>query len=256
MSIEQFARQEIELLARRRTAAAAIILAESAAGAALLDAQEGDTASASVDQIQRARAELAQIDAAIRVCHARRLGAIRSKRQGDAGALRRQAAELIDQAEKIEHKVSKALATVAEVQQTSFAAPMVALGGDVPLSLKLHAQAAGLESRAADLESELPRHGTLDVEGTGIDDLIEGMLRVEVECPDTQSLVDWAQDVERRSRREFGQQPRRYHVEWKDGVIDAAQSYIQVSALIKTTEGTLGGVVRELGTDQFRAAAA
>lgn len=190
MSIEEFAQKEIELLSRRRAAAAQIVMAESAAGAALLDAQEGDSASAPADQIQRARSELAQIDAAIRICHSRRLGTIRSKRQADAGALRRQAAELIDQAEKIESRVTKALVAVADAQQTTFAAPAVALGGGVPLSLKLRSEAAALESRAADLESELPRHGTLDVEGTGTADLLEGMLRVEVECPDTQSVID------------------------------------------------------------------
>jgi hypothetical protein len=90
MTIEQFAKQEIELLARRRAAATAITAAESAAGAALLDAVEGDTASLSVDQIERARAELAQLDAAIKICRTRRLGAVRTKRQGEAGALRRQ----------------------------------------------------------------------------------------------------------------------------------------------------------------------
>jgi len=137
MTIEQFAKQEIELLARRRAAAAAITAAESAAGAALLDAVEGDTASLSVDQIQRARAELSQLDAAIKICRTRRLGAVRTKRQGEAGALRRQAAELRHQAETIEARVTKALTAVADAQQTSFAAPVVALGGDVPLSLRL-----------------------------------------------------------------------------------------------------------------------
>jgi hypothetical protein len=33
--------------------------------------------------------------------------------------------------------VTKALTAVADAQQTSFAAPVVALGGDVPLSLRL-----------------------------------------------------------------------------------------------------------------------
>jgi hypothetical protein len=256
MTIEQFAKQEIELLARRRAAATAIVVAESAAGAALLDVVEGDTAASSVDQIQRARDELGQLDAAIKICHARRSAACRAKRQAEAGGLRRQAAELHDQAEKIEAKVARALALVADVQGTAFNPPTVALGGDLPLSLKLRSEAAALENRAADLESELPRSGVLDCDGTATNDLIEAMLLVERETPTTEAIVAWAAACEKRSGRDFGKHARRFHVQWHDGAIDLGQSYIQVSALIKTTEGSLGGVVRELGTDMFKSTAA
>ena len=70
MSIERHAQKEIELVARLRAANERIAQAEVDAGAAYVDAEDGQSTSASVDAVLHAKAEVALIDSAIRTVRA------------------------------------------------------------------------------------------------------------------------------------------------------------------------------------------
>ncbi len=256
--VEKWAVKELSLMRQQRDAAARIAALEVNAGDALLDAEgEGEPGTAPIDAVVRARAEAAAIAAAIGSCRLRRLQAIQAKRVGAAAEFRGQALALRRQLDVLEQKTAKLMQTLGELQGMPFSASPTPTAPGIPLSQLLLNKIQAAESQSSSLEGELPRAGTVDVEdATGVEALVAAALRVDAEAPTTASILEWAASVERQAKRDFGRQPRRYRLVWRDGMIDTAESYIQVSALIKTTEGTLGGAVRELGTDQFRAAVA
>lgn len=146
--------------------------------------------------------------------------------------------------------------TLGELQGMPFSASPTPTAPGIPLSQLLLNKIQAAESQSTALEGELPRAGTVDVEdATSVEALVAAVLRIDAEAPTTASIVEWAASVERQAKRDFGQQPRRYRLVWSNAEIDVDASYVQVPSLIRTTAGTLGGTVRELGTDQFRAAA-
>ena len=61
--IEKYAAKELKLVADHRDAVAGIAAAEMSAGDALLDAQDGEAATAAVEQIVRAKSGVALIEA-------------------------------------------------------------------------------------------------------------------------------------------------------------------------------------------------
>lgn len=252
-TVEELAAKETELLARRLTAVAAVTAASAAAGEALIDS-DGQGAPA-VDGITRARDAVTAIDAALVACRARRLEAIAAKRKTGAAALRKQASDLRGQLTRLEEKTAKALQALADLQGVPYSAqPAPALVGQIPKSAQLQSQISSADQQAADLERDVPTSGSVDVEdATDVEPLLKAMLRTEAAIPTVRAVIDWARAVEQHARRAFGENPRRFHLVWKDGQVDAAESYIQVGALAKVGLGSYGGTVFEAGSDIFRA---
>jgi hypothetical protein len=264
-SVEEFAVKEIELLGKRRAAVEAIETAEQAAGIAVLDAADGESTSGTVERIIRAKSEVSAIDAAIRACRARRLEAIRTKRQTEAVTAREEAAKLHKQIEGIIGKVREHLAAIDALQESHFAPPPLEPAADLPLSQKLQMQLDAVERRAASLETEIPRDGRVDVNDCrNVEPLIEAMLRHEGDVPSTQSVVDWAAACEKHGRAprldgatdhlEFGELSRNFHLIWRHNSIDYSQSYTQVPSLVRSWPGQLDPrvTVCESGSDLFR----
>jgi hypothetical protein len=254
--VERWAVKEESLMRQQRDAAAKIAALEVSAGDALLDSEgDGQPSTAPIDAVVRARSEAAAVTAAIASCRLRRIQAITAKRAALAAELRREVMALRRQLDVLDRKTSECMQTLGELQGVAFSAMPTPTEVGVPLSQLLANRIQAAESQAARLEGKLPSHGTIDIDGTDISGLLEAVLRVEAESPDTQSIIDWAVRCERASKRDFGALQRRFHLAWSNAEIDVRESYVQVSALVKTTEGSLGGVVRELGTDMFKSAA-
>jgi hypothetical protein len=265
--IEKWAVKELELGHKLREAAEGIPIAEAVAGAAILDGTAGD----SLAGLLRARAESAAIEAAVRACRGRRLEAVKAKRAADARIARKEAARLCGQIEGIAGKVAEHLRAVAEIERTQFGAPPLATGCDLPLTEQLRMQLDALERRIAGLEVEVPRDGTADIsDARGADALVEAVLRHESDGPSAQDVLAWAAACEKRGRAsrqepseplvlqplDFGERSRNFHLAWRNGEIDYAESYVQVPSLIRTQPARYSsGVTAELGSDLFRCSA-
>jgi hypothetical protein len=254
--IGKYAIREIELTHLKEEIASSIKAAEMAAGVALLDAAEGD-ADPGIDGVLRARAKSTALGGALIACRARRLDAVRAKRGVAAADFLKQAADLQAEAEKIEAKSLKLLASLSELQSIQYtpvllsrqpmaSVPSIRLADpscyQTPKSEKLRGNAGALETKAARLQEPLRRDGTVDLESiTSTDELALAVLRTEAEVPTAQAILDWAAACERSSRRGvFGDHPRRCRLVWKDGVIDAGESYIFVPALAPRQVGAGG----------------
>ncbi len=252
-SVEELAKKQIDLLGRRRAAVLAIGAAERQAGEALIDAEDGEDAAA-VASIVKARDVLAGIDAAITECRVRRLNAIRSKRQSEAVALRKRASELSRHRDELEAEGLMLMTRLSELQGVAFTATPT-YAGQPPRSQLLANEIQALESRAAGLEGELPRSGNVEVDepGSSTDALIQAVLMSESDSPTVEAVVDWVRAVQGRAN-DFGDYPRSFHVAWRAGVIDLAESFISVPALARRPPGPFTGAPGwELGSEQFRA---
>jgi hypothetical protein len=255
--VEKWAVKELSLMHQQRDAAAKVLALELNAGDALLDAEGDQPSTAPMDAVARARSEAAAVTAAIASCRLRRVQAITAKRAAAASELRREVMTLRRQRDALEKKTASLMDALGELQGMPYSASPTPTAPGIPLSQLLLNKIQAAESQASALECELPRSGEVSVEDvTGVEALVAAVLRVEVDVPNTPSILEWAASVELRSGRLFGDHPRRFHLVWNDGLIDPGESYIQIPGLVKATTGTLGGAVRELGTDQFRAAVA
>lgn len=276
-TIEQYARREIDLVGRLRAAKEKIGLAEAAAGAAILDS-ENETgapgcgvATEAVDALARAKAEVQALESAIKACRVRRLEAVKTKRAEAAAALRKQAAEMREQLEKLKAKTAKHLAEISELEGMPFAltpAPAPGMWGTVPLSQTLQNDALAADLKAASLEVEVPRNGSVTIDdATSVDPLILAVLQHPSDGPAAEDIAAWAAAVETRGvdtgastyaprqPRAFGSHHRRLHLEWKNGAIDTGESFIQVGALARRPPGPVTGAPGfELGSDIFKAA--
>ena len=256
MSIEKYAQKEIELIARLSAASQRIAQAETAAGTAYVDADEGQSTSVSVDEVLRVKAEVPLIESAIRTVRGRRLEAVRAKRQADAGELRKQAADLRADIARIDQKVRKHIESINALQETHVTVSVTAPCEPTAKSQLLEAQAAAIEQRAAALEGDLPRHGKVTLDNvTSINPLIAAVLHHPTDSPLSQDVVQWAADVERKAGRgSFGENLRRYTLVWKDGRNDTTESYIQVHSLARRPSGPVSGTLGyEIGSDLFYA---
>lgn len=234
---------------------------EAEAAALMLDAEDetgGANTRGSLDMVERVQAEIRALDGAIRVCRARRLDAIKAKRQTDAGELRKQASDLRADIARIDQKVRKHIESINALQETHVTVSATAPGEPTAKSQLLETQATAIEQRAAALEGNLPRHGKVTLDNvTAIDPLIAAVLHHASDSPSSQDVVQWAADVERKAGRgPFGENLRRYTLVWKDGRIDSTESYIQVHSLARRPAGPVSGALGyEIGSDIFRAAA-
>lgn len=263
MNLEQIVTRELELAFKLADATERAKRAADAAGTALLDSTDSTAATRELVQVS---SEIAATKAALRLNRLRRLDAIRDKRAADAKELRAQAAGLRERITSIAEVVRSAIETINAAEETKVA--ITALPTQpTPQTQLLETHAQNLCNRAIVFEIDpLPRSGNVDVQDTtDLTDLIKAVLNFPADSPNAQEITDWALAVEARgvddgastygghARRTFGDHPRNFHLEWKDGQIDPAASSIQVSALARRPVGPLGGVGWEFGSDTFRA---
>ena len=118
--IEKYAAKEVKLVADHREAVARVSAAELSAGDALLDAQDGESTSAAVEQIVRAKSGVAAIEASIRACRVRRLEAIKGKIAAEAADWRRRADEARAEQDRITAKIKKHVDALKQLEGVEF----------------------------------------------------------------------------------------------------------------------------------------
>ena len=159
--IERYAAKEVKLVADHREAVARVSAAELSAGDALLDAQDGESTSAAVEQIVRAKSGVAAIEASIRACRVRRLEAIKGKIAAEAADWRRRADEARAEQDRITAKIKKHVDALKQLEGVEF------IPASTPKSSTLGTRAFGCEDKAVQLEAaDLPRDG-----GAQLDDV-------------------------------------------------------------------------------------
>jgi len=244
--IEKYAAKELKLVADHRGAIATVSAAELSAGDALLDAPDGESTYAFVDQILRAESAVAAIEASMRACRARRLEAIEGKIAAEAAEWRKRADEARAELERITGKTKKHLDTLKQLEGVEF------IPASTPKSSTLGARAVGCEDKAIQLETAgVPRNG-----GAQLDDvpsaipLVEMVLRHESAGPSAQEVLAWAAACDPHDC--FGNHPRSFRVSWREGVIDYRESYCQVTALAPSA-GISIFTLKDLGPDMAQA---
>jgi len=252
--IANLATKEVKLIERKRVAIARVAAVQEAAGAALVDAPEGESTDGSAASIARANEDVSIVEAAVRTCRARRFEAIKTRRDADATALRKQVAELQGEVKRILAEVEKHLVAVAELEQTRFQT-VLAPFCDPPRTAQLGVQIEAAQRRIASLTDEVPCHGIVDLqEARGMDALIAAVLAHESDSPTAEAVISWANAC--AGGRQFAELPRRYYVVWRDAVIDAAESYVLVPSLATRAVGaTAGTPIFDLSRTTFRAPA-
>ena len=185
--IEKYAAKELKLVANHSEAVAMVSAAELSAGDALLDAPEGESASAAVEQIFRAKSGVAAIEASIRACRARRLEAIKGKIAAEAAEWRRRADEARAEQERITGKTKKHIDALKQLEGVEF------IPAATPKSSTLGARAFGCEDKAVQLEAAgVPPNGGAQVDDvTSAAPLVEMVLRHESDGPSAQEVFAW-----------------------------------------------------------------
>lgn len=244
--IEKYAAKEMKLVADHSEAVAMVSTAELSAGEALLDAPDGASTHAAVDQIVRAKSSVAAIEASIRACRARRLEAIRGKIAAEAGEWRRRADEARAEHERISGKTKKHLDALKQLEGVEF------IPASTPKSSTLGARAFGCDDKAIQLDAAgVPRNGGAQLDDvTSAIPLVEMVLRHESDGPTAQEVLAWAAACDPHDR--FGDLPRSFRVTWTDGVIDCRGSYCQVAALAPSA-GISIFTLKDLGPDMAQA---
>jgi len=227
--IEKYAAKELELLARLHAAAGKVADAERSAGDSILD---GESTDAAVDAIVRARAQVAALEGAIRSCRVRRLKAIESKIAAEVADLRKRAGEARAEQERIAAKAGRHLKALRELEGCEYIAvsnPYVP--ASIPQSSRLASLASSLEDQAAHLEAAgIPDSGSVqldDVASTA--DLAAAILKHPSDGPSAADIHAWAALCDTLDR--FGTHPRSFRVSWAGGVMNFADSFIQVPGL-------------------------
>jgi hypothetical protein len=244
--IENYAAKELKLVADHRGAIAKVSAAELSAGEGLLDAPDGESAKAAVEQIVRERSSIAAIEASIRACRARRLGAIRGKIAAEAAEWRQRADEAGAEQERITAKAKKHLDALKQLEGVEF------IPASTPKSSTVGAQAFGCDDKAVQMETAgVPRNGGAQLDDvTSAIPLVEMVLRHESDGPSAQEVLAWAAACDPHDR--FGNHSRSFRVSWTDGVIDYRGSYCQVAALAPSA-GISIYTLKDFGPDMAQA---
>jgi len=244
--IDRYAAKEVKLVADYREAVARVSAAELSAGDAFLDAPEGESATAAVEQMVRAKSGVAVIEASIRACRARRLEAIKGKLAAEAADWRRRADEANAEQGRITAKTKKHFDALKQLEGVEF------IPASTPKSSMLSAQAFGCGDKAVQLEAtSVPRNGGAQLDDvTSAIPLVEMVLRHESDGPSAQEVLAWAATCDPDDR--FRNLPRSYRVTWRDGVINYRESYCQVAALAPSA-GISIYTMRDLGPDMAQA---
>jgi len=244
--IGKYAAKELKLVADHSEAVAMASAAELSAGDALLDAQEGESVTAAVERIFRAKSGIAAIEASIRACRARRLEGIKGKIAAEATSWRKRADEARAEQDRITAKTKKHVDALKQLEGVEF------IPASTPKSSTLGARAFGCEDKAVQLETaSVPRNGGAQLDDvTSAMPLVEMVLRHESDGPSAQDVFAWAAACDPDDR--FGNLPRSFRVNWRDGVIDYRDSYCQVAALAPSA-GISIYTMKDLGPDMAQA---
>jgi len=227
--LEKYAVKELELLAGLHEAAGKVANAERSAGDGILD---GESTDAAVDAIVRARAQVAALEGAIRSCRVRRLAAIESKIAAEAADLRKRAGEARAEQERIATKAGRHLKALKELEGCEYV-PVTNpyIPASIPQSSRLASLAASLEDQAARLEAAgIPDSGSVQLDDvTSTADLTAAILKHPSDGPSAADIHLWAAACDPLDR--FGTHPRNYRVSWAGGVMNFADSFVQVPGL-------------------------
>ena len=228
-SATKYAAKELELLARFHDAAGKVADAERNAGDSILD---GESTDAAMNAIVRARAQVAAIEGAIRGCRARRLVAIESKIAAEAADLRKRAGEARAEQERIATKAGRRLKALRELEGCKYMpVPGPFIPASIPQSSRLASQASSLADQAAHLEAAgIPDSGSVQLDDvTSTADLAAAILKHPSDGPSAADIHAWAALCDPLDR--FGTHPRSFRVSRADGVMNFADSFIQVPDL-------------------------
>lgn len=244
--LERYAAKEMKLVADLREAIERVSAAELNAGDSWLDAPEGESPEAVVEQIVRARSVVAAIEASIRACRARRRDALQRKLAAEAAVWRVRAEELRTERARLEQRTTKHLDALRQLEGIEF------IPAATPKSSTLGMRIAGAEDKAAKLEAaSVPLDGEAQLDDvTSVMPLVDAVLRHESDGPSAQDVLAWAAACDPEAR--FGDMARSFRVTWRDGVIDYRESFCQVTALAPSA-GVSIYTLKTLGPDMARA---
>jgi len=263
--IDHWAQKELGLTRRKLELQNSLEAVEAEAGAALLDAEEADNGAGgsnyagSLDRLNRARAEVHALAAAIAMCRVRRVGAIKAARAAEAVALRKEASDKSREMSSIEAKTSKLLEQVADLEGCEYRP------AGAPRSSILRDEVARLQRAAQDIEQAgIPDTGVVDV---GDVDGVPGGAEVALAVamfpavgPSVERVLDWFSGCEASAvattHSGFGDLPRRVRIVWtaEEG-IDVKQSYVFCAAKAAKRKGNFpdSDECLDVGSGRFRA---
>lgn len=248
--ISKLFHREVELVAATDSKQAELERANTTAGDAAFEGTALD-----VRESMRLLAEIEALERAIATCRGRRREAILKRFAIEAELARASAAQLKEQLDRISKKRAKAIEDLADIEQVPADSISVSCAGiaaaDSKFSTIVHAGAAHFrfktdalrsgvmeaEGRANEFTSkQIPGLGRIDVESaTSTDDMLAEIAKSETAVPPVGAILEWAAGCARIAQRErnvtFGDRPRRIYLQWRDGAIDAANSYIFVPSL-------------------------
>ena len=218
-----------------------------------VEASLGDACNQPVEQseaaVTKASERLAALHADIATIH-RTIEAARQKRRTvlqelqvtRARELRRDAQETRRAADELMARGDKALAAFAEIEEVPLEKVVNVCRGYLTLRTDaLRARASESEGRAQDLDrAGVPDAGIIDVDDvTGNDQVVDAALGQDVIAPAVDDIRAWLAAVEKASKKDFGDRPRRVRMLWRGGKINHEDSFVFVKSLAPVI--TLGG---------------
>lgn len=244
--LDRYAAKEMKLVADLREAIERVSAAELSAGDSLLDAPEGESPDAAVEQIVRARSAVAAIEASLRACRARRRETLQRKIAAEAAIWRGRGDETRTERARLEQRSAKHLDALRQLEGVEF------IPASTPKSSVLGARIVGADDKAAQLEAAgVPLHGGAQLDDvTSVIPLVDAVLRHASDGPSAQDVLAWAAACDPDAR--FGDHLRSFRVTWRDGVIDYRESYCQVAALAPSA-GVSIYTLKDLGPDMAQA---
>jgi hypothetical protein len=269
---EQAAVRELADLERtwtqRRVAAVANLQAlDQTSGDEVLDAALAGEKSPHAAMAKRkadAKADIEIIDSTITAARRRRVSAIQALSQARAAAIREHARPLLAEADELEEKATTLQAALEafvgveyEIKRPEMVRPGEYAGTQVyriPRWDSLRRQAAALENRAAQLEAT-PVRDRGGATAESIEALVDQVVGDGSQLgPVAGEVIAWAQRVEARERARRATvaglgpnaagytppgAPIVFHLAWRDGVINEAESLVVVSTMSEDDVATL-----------------
>ncbi len=251
--IAKYAAKEIELTARKEVKIAEVASAEAAAGGAYLDGNPGEH----LDRVLRLQAEVRAIGMAIETCRARRVDAVRAKREADIAALRKRLDGMEKERDTLAAKVQKHTRDLGELMGIEVAV-VAAMPGPLSRLQQLLVQTDGMGGNIDRLQTEpVPSGSTVDLTDTTATcaEFALAVLNTEALCPTAEAIEQWYMDCERAAGQPFGDHQRRIYLVWANGEIDYAKSYISVFDFCRPSGGLsiyTGKAYLDLGSGTFR----
>lgn len=235
-----WAEKELGLVKRKMDIRNSLLAAETAAGAALLEADDlgGGNVRQSLDALDRKHAEARALEAAIGACRLKRTEAIKSERAAKVEDLRTRATESASALRSIETKLSRLLSQITQIEECEFV-PAAA-----PKSNRLREEIGRLQREAQDIEaSDVPKSGTVDLhDATTTDEVLMAVATFPAIGPTITDVLEWLEGCEDSAmvahHPVFGDNPRRVRIEWDESGIKP-DSYVFVPAFATKMQSQL-----------------